>query len=172
MLHRADYGWLKPFLVWLALEIRLVTWHVPAAPALLPAAAIWKHTAQRGVRCIPERARLPLGALGTVVVFCVGTFVPAEVDDNTRANRAVSCFGLIVFLFVFWLTSKNRKAINWQTVIVGMLAQFVIAVFVLKTGAGVSYSSFVTCDRMMRLLLGRSDELKLSWSFKYLKLSS
>jgi CNT family concentrative nucleoside transporter len=86
---------------------------------------------------IPEKARVPLGAAGTIAVMLVGTFVGAESADNTRTNRAVSLFGLAVFIFGFWATSRNRKAINWQTVIVGMLAQFLLALFVLRTKAGV-----------------------------------
>jgi CNT family concentrative nucleoside transporter len=97
---------------------------------------------------IPEKARLPLGAAGTVAVMLVGTFVGAESADNTRANRAVSLFGLAVFILGFWATSRNRKAINWQTVIVGMLAQFLLALFVLRTKAGVSL-----CPSLRRCVL-------------------
>jgi CNT family concentrative nucleoside transporter len=91
------------------------------------------------VQVIPEKFRLPLSAAGTIAVILVGTFASAESADNTRANRAVSLFGLLVFIGVFYATSRNRKAINWQTVIVGMLAQFLLALFVLRTKAGVSF---------------------------------
>jgi CNT family concentrative nucleoside transporter len=90
------------------------------------------------VQMIPEKFRLPLGAAGTIAVFLVGTFIPEESADNTRANRAVSLFGLLVFIGAFYATSRDRKAIQWQTVIVGMLAQFLLALFVLRTQAGVS----------------------------------
>ena len=119
--------------------IRLVTFYVPSRYAMIPIAFVWKHVVQRHVNMIPSRLRLPLGAFGAVAVILVGTFVSEETADNTRANRAVSCFGLIVFLTAFWATSRNRKMIPWHTVIVGMLAQFVLAVFVLRTKAGVSF---------------------------------
>lgn len=118
--------------------IRLVTFYVPARYALVPIAFVWKNVVQRAVEMIPSRFRLPLAAVGTVAVILVGSMVEAETADNTRANRAISCFGLAVFIFLFWATSKNRKMIRWHTVIVGMLAQFVLAVFVLRTKAGVS----------------------------------
>ena len=82
---------------------------------------------------------MPLGAAGAIAVILVGAFVSPEGEDNTRANRAVSLFGLLVFIGVLWLTSRNRKAIKWHTVIVGMLTQFIIAIFVLKSGAGCTY---------------------------------
>lgn len=103
----------------------------------------WKHTVARGVSFIPQKFRLPLGVLGTVAVFLVGSFVTAETEDNTRANRAVSLFGLLVIIFVMWLSSKHRKAVKWQTVVVGMLCQFIIALFVLRTQAGYDIFSFI-----------------------------
>jgi len=44
--------------------------------------------------------------------------------------------GLIVFQFGFYATSRNRSAIQWRTVIVGLFVQQAIALFVLKSGAG------------------------------------
>ena len=75
---------------------------------------------------------------GTVAVILVGTFVSEESTEKIRANRAVSLFGLLVFIAAFYATSRDRKAIKWQTVITGMLAQFILALFVLRTKAGVS----------------------------------
>jgi CNT family concentrative nucleoside transporter len=129
---------LIPFLVWLGLTIRLVTLYVSTKYVTKPIAFVWIKAVYNPVQMIPEKFRLPLGAAGTIAVFLVGTFIPAESADNTRANRAVSLFGLLVFIGIFYATSRDRKAIQWQTVIVGMLAQFLLALFVLRTKAGVS----------------------------------
>lgn len=138
MLHRYDIGWLKPFLLWLAIMIRLVTMHVSTKYVTKPIAFIWVRAVKRPAEMIPQKWRIPLGALGTVAVIIVGTFVTEETADNTRANRAVGLFGLLVFIAAFYITSKHRKAVNWQTVIVGMLAQFLLALFVLRSKVGVS----------------------------------
>jgi len=45
--------------------------------------------------------------------------------------------GIIVFLLIAYLLSTNRKKIPFKTVIVGILLQFLIAVFMLKTFVGV-----------------------------------
>ena len=66
----------------------------------------------------------------------VGGFASPESQDNTRGNRAISLFGLGVIIFVLWATSRDRKRIKWHTVIVGMLVQFLVALFVLRSGAG------------------------------------
>jgi CNT family concentrative nucleoside transporter len=77
-------------------------------------------------------------------VILVGTFVSKEAEDNTRANRAVSLFGLLVLITILYATSRSRKDIKWHTVIVGMLVQFIIALFVLRTGVGFSIFSFIS----------------------------
>lgn len=87
---------------------------------------------------IPEKGRLPLGAAGTIAVIVASTFANSDSADNNRVNRMVSLFGLIVFIGSFYATSRDRKNINWQAVIVGVLAQFLLALFVLRTKAGVS----------------------------------
>jgi len=92
-----------------------------------------------------------LGTAGSIAVILVGSFVTEESADNTRANRAVSLFGLVVILFFVWLSSTNRKAVQWQTIVVGMLTQFIIAVFVLRTQAGYDIFKFIG-DRASDLL--------------------
>jgi CNT family concentrative nucleoside transporter len=58
-------------------------------------------------------------------------------DQGTNyGDRAISVLGLVVFQFGFWATSKHRSHIQWRTVIAGLFIQQVIALFVLKTGAG------------------------------------
>lgn len=143
ILHRHDMGWLKPFLVYLAITVRLVTFHVSTKYVTKPIAFVFVNGVKKPVDMIPEKLKLPLGAAGTVAVILLGTFVTKESQDNTRANRAVSIFGLIVFLGVFYITSRKRSAIRWKTVIVGMLAQFILGLFVLRTGAGYDIFNFI-----------------------------
>jgi concentrative nucleoside transporter, CNT family len=129
-------NWIIPFLLWLAIMLRLLFWYVPITIVTKPMHFVWNNTGVRVGALIPEKMRIPAGAALTVAVIIVGAFASPESQDNTRENRAVSLFGLVVFIFVFWATSRNRKMIKWHTVIVGMLAQFIIALFVLRTKAG------------------------------------
>ena len=58
-------------------------------------------------------------------------------DQGTSyGDRAISVVGLVVFQFGFWVTSRHRSRIQWHTVVVGLFIQQVVALFVLKTGAG------------------------------------
>lgn len=138
ILHRDDLGWLIPFLLWLFIMIRLVTLFVSTKYVTKPIAFVFTKAVYGPIQMIPNKLKMPLAGLGTIIVMILGTFVPGETADNTRANRAVSFFGLLVFITVFWATSRNRSRIQWQTVIFGMLMQFILALFVLKTKAGVS----------------------------------
>ena len=152
ILHRYDLGWLIPFLLYLAISLRLLFFHVPITVVTRPMNWTWNQTGVRVYQVIPAKLRKPLAAAVTVAVILVGTFVTEETADNTRENRAVSLFGLLVMLAVLYATSRDRSRIKWHTVIGGMLTQFVIAVFVLRTGAGFDIFNFIS--GLARDLLG------------------
>ncbi|KAK5094221.1 hypothetical protein LTS08_008713 [Lithohypha guttulata] len=152
--HRYDtLGWLKPFLVYLAITLRLITFHISANKYVLrPMAFVWNNTCVRIYDMIPKKLHQPLAAAGTFAIILVATFASSEYEDNTRANRAVSLFGLIVMIALLWVTSRDRKRIQWHTVIGGMLSQFIIALFVLRTQAGYDIFNFISY--LARQLLG------------------
>ena len=129
-------NWIIPFLVYLCIAIRLVTFYVPITVVTKPMHTIWQNTGVRFATLVPEKFKIPASAALVVAVIIVGTFASPESRDNTRTNRAVSLFGLVVIIAALWATSRNRKLVNWHTVIVGMLVQFIIALFVLRTQAG------------------------------------
>ncbi|KAI5290291.1 hypothetical protein KEM54_001952 [Ascosphaera aggregata] len=150
-LHAKDKNWVIPFLLWLCVFIRLLTFYIPARLALVPLRWVWMNTAIRTKEMIPERWRLPLAGLLTVAVFCIGAFSSEEVADNNRTNRGISLVGIVVLIAVLYGCSKDRSKIQWQTVIVGMLAQFIIAVFVLRSKVGYDIFKFIS-DRATDLL--------------------
>ena len=97
---------------------------------------VWRNTGVRFAALFPEKFKIPAAAALVVAVILVGAFASPESQDNTRDNRAVSLFGLLVLVVAMWATSRNRKKVVWHTVIVGMLVQFIVALFVLRTKAG------------------------------------
>lgn len=112
ILHRDDRGWIVPFLLWLFITIRIVTLYVPISLFMKPVKTVWKHTAVRVHDLIPAKLRKPLAAAGTSIVILIGAFVSEESADNTRANRAVSLFGLAVMIAVLYATSRNRSKVR------------------------------------------------------------
>lgn len=97
---------------------------------------VWDSTGVRVAGLIPDKLKTPLGALVVVGVMLIGGFASEESEDNTRDNRAVSLFGLAVIILVLYVTSRDRTKIKWHTVVVGMLVQFIVALFVLRSEAG------------------------------------
>ncbi|KAK2867763.1 hypothetical protein FQN49_003495 [Arthroderma sp. PD_2] len=144
ILRRKELGWVVPFLVYLGVTLRIFFSYVPISIVTKPIYWAWNHTALPATRLIPEKIQTPLSAAVVVCVILIGAFVSEESQDNTRENRAISLFGLALLLFCLWLTSKNRKKIIWRTVIVGMLMQFVIALFVLRTQVGFDIFHFIS----------------------------
>lgn len=151
VLHYNDKNWVVPFLLWLAITVRIITFYVPIRYVSQPIAWTWQHTAVAIQQKIPERTRTPLGALVAIAAILVGAMASDETADNTRGNRAISLLGLAVILFVFWGTSRHRSRVNWRTVIVGMLAQYIVGLFVLRTGVGYDIFKFIA-DRAGDLL--------------------
>ncbi|KAI9871559.1 MAG: hypothetical protein M1830_002755 [Pleopsidium flavum] len=156
ILHRYDLGWLVPFLLYLAITLRLLFFHVPITIVTRPMHFIWNGTGVRFAQLIPDKLKIPAGAALVIAVFLIGSFASPESQDNTRDNRAVSLFGLGVFIAALWATSRNRKLVKWHTVIVGMLTQFIIALFVLRTKAGYDIFSFIS--GLARDLLGFANQ--------------
>jgi CNT family concentrative nucleoside transporter len=173
VVHRHDKNWVIPFLLWLAIMIRIITLHIPITIVTKPMHWVWNQTGVRFANLIPEKMRVPSAAGLTIAVIIIGSFASEESEDNTRANRAVSLSGLVLFLGAFWATSKHRSKIVWHTVIVGMLMQFIIALFVLRTGVGFDIFDFIS--KLARELLGFANKgvifltadsvPKLNWFF-------
>lgn len=139
------YNWVVPFLLWLFVSIRLLTYHVSPRPFFKLNALVWNTVFVATLdRTVPPAYRGYAGGVLTFAVFLIGSMVSKETASNSRADRAVSLFGLGVFVAVFYATSRNRKIINWKTVQVGLIAQFLIALWVLRSGFGYDIFSFIS----------------------------
>ena len=112
ILHRNDKNWVVPFLLWLAITLRIITFYIPATYVSRPIAWVWQHTAVPIANMVPERLRTIAGAAVAIAAIVVGAMASEETADNTRANRAISLLGLAVILAGFWATSRHRRAVK------------------------------------------------------------
>lgn len=151
VLYHDEKNWVVPFLLWLCITLRLIFFYVKSSYVSRPIVFVWQKTAVVVYDRLPAKWRTPLGAVVTACALIIGAFASPEEADNNRENRAVSLFGIAVTIFIFWGTSRNRKLINWRPVIGGMLAQFIIAVFVLRTTLGFDIFTWIA-DRCSDLL--------------------
>ncbi|MCG2726847.1 MAG: NupC/NupG family nucleoside CNT transporter [Elusimicrobia bacterium] len=65
--------------------------------------------------------------------------------------QLISFFGIFVLLAIAWVFSKNKKRINYKTIGVGLLMQFIFALIILKTPPGKKFFQFMN-DIIIKLL--------------------
>lgn len=70
--------------------------------------------------------------------------------------KIISFLGIFVLLFIAWLFSKNKKAINYKTVLAGTLIQLVFALLVLKFPPGRKF--FQIMNDVIIKIISFSDE--------------
>ncbi|KAK6457983.1 concentrative Na+-nucleoside cotransporte [Scheffersomyces xylosifermentans] len=151
--HR--HQWLIPTVFWGMLMVRLISWHCKILPwALGKVQIVWDYfTNIIYTKIFPKRSqRLIAGTVVTLAAILLGTFIPTETEYSKRPDRAISFFGCLVAIFGLFITSRNPRKIQWHTVIGGMLMQFIVALFVLRTKAGFDVFNFIST--LARELLG------------------
>ncbi|KAJ2931254.1 hypothetical protein H1R20_g5878, partial [Candolleomyces eurysporus] len=111
---------------------------IPNSVVTKPVGAVWNPLIQNPWYKLSYRVRLAIGwACLLAIVF--GTAFGFRLEPGTTyGDRAINVLGLFIFQLGFWATSRHRSHVPWPTVIVGLFLQQVIALFVLKTGAGFS----------------------------------
>ncbi|TEB37527.1 hypothetical protein FA13DRAFT_1726638 [Coprinellus micaceus] len=116
---------------------------IPNTVVTRPVEAVWVPLVEKPWYAIPYRGRLAVGWLCLLgIVFGTAFGFPLE-NGSTYGDRAINVLGLFVFQVLFYLTSAHRSHVPWPTIIVGLFLQQVIALFVLKTGAGFSIFSWI-----------------------------
>ncbi|KAG1050729.1 hypothetical protein G6F43_007018 [Rhizopus delemar] len=85
---------------------------------------------------IPKTYRTIAYGFLVLCVIVATVFGLPEKPESTRLQRLVALFGMVVFLAILYITSRNRRAINWNTVFSGMLLQFILALFVFRCTVG------------------------------------
>ncbi|KAL5035399.1 hypothetical protein BDV3_005336 [Batrachochytrium dendrobatidis] len=80
----------------------------------------------------------------TLSVMLIVSMTNPESGDNTRIARLQSFLGVLVTIFLMWLTSTNRRAVPWHTVASGMFMQYIIALFVLRSSFGFNIFKYIS----------------------------
>lgn len=73
----------------------------------------------------------------TTLFFVIFVIVDIAID---RPENLISALGMMVFVLVFWLFSKNPAKVNWRPVFWGLALQFYFALLILRTKFG--YQAF------------------------------
>ena len=117
--------------------------YIPNRVVTKPVGAVWRPLVATPWSKLPRWARFTAGWLALLGIVFGTAFGFPLLENSTYGDRAINVLGLFIFQLGFWATSKHRSLVPWRTVIVGLFLQQVIALFVLKTGAGFSIFSWV-----------------------------
>lgn len=165
VLHRDQ--WLIPFLLYLCVSIWILGQYVPiellSGYSLTvinvydrPIIWMWTNTFARATQLIPLKLQIPAASLFIIAIIFLGTFLSPETPNNTYRSRGISIGGLFLLYFILYITSTNRKRIAWPTVLMGLLCQYLICLFVLRTEVGYDIFSFISSlARYANLILER-----------------
>ncbi|KAJ7072511.1 Na+ dependent nucleoside transporter C-terminus-domain-containing protein [Mycena amicta] len=146
---------------------------IPASVVSKPVSAVWVPLVQTPWYRLPYRARLAVGWLCLLAIVFGSAFGFALQGNTSYGDRAISVLGLFIFQLGFFLSSSNKSAIPWPTVIVGLFIQQAIALFVLKSGAGFSIFKWIAnlaADFLAQGLVGAAfffdaDTITKHWFF-------
>ncbi|KAF5370706.1 hypothetical protein D9758_002076 [Tetrapyrgos nigripes] len=116
---------------------------IPNSVVTKPVGAIWQASVQGPFFRLPYNIRLAIGWLCLLGIVFGSAFGFKLENGTTYGDRAISVAGLLIFQCGFYLSSKHRSQIPWPTIIVGLFIQQVVALFVLKSGAGFSIFNWI-----------------------------
>ncbi|KAF9047319.1 Na+ dependent nucleoside transporter C-terminus-domain-containing protein [Panaeolus papilionaceus] len=143
ILQATRHRWIPQTVLAWAFLLIIAFRYIPNTVVTRPVEAVWIPCIQTPWSKLSYRARLAVGWLCLLgIVFGSAFGFPLE-PGTTFGDRAINVLGLFIFQLGFWLSSKNRSMVPWRTVIVGLFMQQVIALFVLKTGAGFSIFKWI-----------------------------
>ncbi|KAL1918978.1 uncharacterized protein VTP21DRAFT_2359 [Calcarisporiella thermophila] len=133
-------------LLWAFISLKLLFYYVSYRHVTRPLYRAFNVCVSRPVSLIPAKFRLPLGGAIVFALILVVVLVSPEDQQlgSTRGQRLISFLGILVALAILFVSSKNRKAIQWRTVIMGILIQFLLGIFVLKTKVGFDIFTWIS----------------------------
>ncbi|KAI5990338.1 Na+ dependent nucleoside transporter C-terminus-domain-containing protein [Pisolithus marmoratus] len=116
---------------------------IPNSAVTRPVETVWFPVIQDPWYRIPRKLRLAIGWSCLIAIIFSSAFGSPLSHDNDYRHRAISVLGFFVFQCGFYLSSTNRLAIYWPTVIIGLFIQQAVALFVLRTSVGVSLFRYI-----------------------------
>lgn len=118
------------------ISLKIVFHHVSTRIVTVPLSVVWRNVVEKPVSFIPPRLKYVV-LYGAFLLVELGFILyTPESKVGTRMQRLVSLTGIFSMIGLLYVTSASRKHINWHTVIRGIIIQFILGVFTLKTQFG------------------------------------
>ncbi|ORY04636.1 hypothetical protein K493DRAFT_345537 [Basidiobolus meristosporus CBS 931.73] len=138
-------------LLWAFVSLKIMFYHVPTTILTKPLGWFFSNLIAFAMR-FPSKVRWIVSVVFTVgLIVGVTLGLPVHEGQGTLVDRVRSLAGLFVFVLVLYATSTDRKRIRWATVLSGLLLQYLLGLFILKTSVG--YDIFHWISHMCTTLL-------------------
>lgn len=117
--------------------------YIPQRPFVRVISSTWNTVFGRPWTMLPYHGKLAVG-WGSLAALIFGTtYGLPENETSTRGERTISLVGLLLIYGFFFLISKKHRAVKARTTILGVGFQFIVALFVFRTGAGYSLFAWI-----------------------------
>ncbi|KAF9094682.1 hypothetical protein BGX23_001746 [Mortierella sp. AD031] len=120
----------------------LISTYTPDNFFARPASNTWKASAG-AIGKVPLRVRQIVGYGIFPIAMILTAVIPDDDVNGTRVQRIISLCGLLLFVLGLYATSRNRSAIHWPTVAIGIGLQYLLGLFVIRTDLGRTIFSYM-----------------------------
>jgi CNT family concentrative nucleoside transporter len=144
MIIHPSHGWEPLTFLYVFITGKLFFCHVSTSNVTRPVGWVWRTAVEASWFRIRRRIRY-----GIAFTFLIGTMLAValaapESKMGTRIERLISMLGLCVLILGLWITSNDRRAVKWRIVLVGILLQFILGLFTLKTSLGFALFAWIS----------------------------
>ncbi|KAJ3058600.1 hypothetical protein HK102_010403, partial [Quaeritorhiza haematococci] len=152
ILGKGKNGYELAIIVYIFISLRLLAQHVSMSQVIYTPLSnvLVRSSVPQGIgrtfkKVVPERFRmLVFGIFVASLLLLTLLLTPIDEQYGNLVSRLQSFAGIFVLLGILFATSADRRAIPWRTVVVGLLLQFLIAIFVLRTQLGISIVRYMS----------------------------
>ncbi|KAF9276563.1 hypothetical protein BGZ68_009919 [Mortierella alpina] len=129
-------------LLYAAIVWWLIVRNLPKGTIAGPISRVWNGGAGLIGKLPPLMVKVLGYGLPPLALLLTAALRPADVN-GTRAQRLISCLGLVVLLLITVSSSRNFKAISWKIVWTGIFMQYILGVLIIRWSVGYDIFQFI-----------------------------
>jgi CNT family concentrative nucleoside transporter len=142
--------------------------YIPQRPFVVVLVKIWSVVAVPWSK-LPHIGKLALGWFALAILVFGTTYGLPVTPTSGYVDRTRSLAGLVIIYLAQFARSHNHKAIQARTAILGIGFQFIIALFVFRTGAGYSLFGWIATAAADLLTQAQVGGAAFFWSSAFIK---
>ncbi|KAG0365148.1 hypothetical protein BGX24_004253, partial [Mortierella sp. AD032] len=129
-------------LLYAAIVWWLILQHLPVGSVSGPISYVWNGGAHL-IEMMPPLVVKIIGYGIPPLALVLTAALRADDMHGTRAQRLISCLGLVVLLAITVACSKKRSAISWKIVWTGIFMQYILGLLIIRWTVGYEIFQFI-----------------------------